>query len=153
MADYTQFLAILDVEPDNAHALAQLEELARGGLPDLVARALDEARKTYRDRGDLELALRLFDVELSGVRDRARKAGRPPRARAARRKGAGGGPKNPPRGAPPRAPVPHRRPGGGPPPPARAARRRRAHKKRARPGAPRARRSVEAPPRQAAGRA
>src|SRR5689334_10277036 len=85
MADYQQYLAILDLEPNNAQALAALERLAAnpdgsdtaamGGIAEpAAAAAFETARKMHRDRGDLELVARLFDVELAVSRDKARRA-------------------------------------------------------------------------------
>src|SRR5688500_18559811 len=82
MAEYQQYLAILEVEPNNGQALAALEQLAKngeaggnGGLSEpSAAQALDAARKTHRDRGELELVARLFDVELAAARDQSRRA-------------------------------------------------------------------------------
>jgi hypothetical protein len=73
MADYQQYLAILEVEPSNAQALTALESLAtatNGALTDAAAaRAFDDARKTHRDRGEIELVARLFEIELSAAKD------------------------------------------------------------------------------------
>src|SRR5688572_16457061 len=74
MADYTQYLAILDAEPGNDQALAALERLAANGAAEELIRALDDARKTHRERGDLELVARLFDVELQAIADKHRRA-------------------------------------------------------------------------------
>jgi tetratricopeptide (TPR) repeat protein len=78
MADYQQYLAILEVEPSNAQALTALESLANatnGALTDAAAaRAFDDARKTHRDRGEIELVARLFEIELSAAKDQGRRA-------------------------------------------------------------------------------
>lgn len=77
MAEYRQYLAILEVEPSNAQALAALERLAAqgDGFSDPGAsRALDDARRIHRERGDLELVARLIDVEIAAVPDRGRRA-------------------------------------------------------------------------------
>src|SRR5688572_18345636 len=80
MADYQQLLATLAADPQNSAALQALERLAavpgdHGGLGEPAgASALDEARKVHRDRGELELVARLFDVELAAASDRSRKA-------------------------------------------------------------------------------
>ncbi len=80
MADFQQHLSTLDTDPNNAQALSALVTLAsasgdKGGLaaPN-AARALDEARRTFRERGELELVGRLFDVELAAAPDRERQA-------------------------------------------------------------------------------
>jgi tetratricopeptide (TPR) repeat protein len=78
-------LATLESEPDNADALAQLAALGEGGgnghgrggeaAPDTaVRRALTEARRIHRDRGDFELVARLIDLELGWETDKARQA-------------------------------------------------------------------------------
>ncbi len=78
MADYQQYLAILEVEPSNAQALSALESLAsasNGALSDAAAaRAFDDARKTHRDRGEIELVARLFEIELTAAKDQGRQA-------------------------------------------------------------------------------
>src|SRR5262245_35228110 len=79
MADYQQYLAILEVEPSNAQALSALENLAAStnGSPladAAAARAFDDARKTHRDRGEIELVARLFEIELSAAKDQGRRA-------------------------------------------------------------------------------
>jgi tetratricopeptide (TPR) repeat protein len=77
MADLQQFLAILEVEPKNAQALAALESFAstNGSLTEPAAKqALEDARKIHRDRGELELVARLFDLELGANQDAARRA-------------------------------------------------------------------------------
>src|SRR5262249_4647545 len=79
-------LAILEAEPDNADPLAQPTGLAQGGgnghgrggeaqaaeLP--VRRALTEARRVHRERGDFELVARLIDLELGWETDKSRQA-------------------------------------------------------------------------------
>ncbi|HZS39705.1 MAG TPA: tetratricopeptide repeat protein, partial [Polyangia bacterium] len=76
-------LATLEAEPDNADALAQLAALAEGGgnghgrgdAPDTgVRRALTEARRIHRERGDFELVARLIDLELGWETDKNRRA-------------------------------------------------------------------------------
>ncbi len=82
-------LAVLESEPDNADALAQLAGLSQGGgnghgqgkgdkreaaadLP--MRRALTEARRIHRERGDFELVARLIDLELGWETDKSRQA-------------------------------------------------------------------------------
>src|SRR5262245_4559072 len=78
-------LALLEAEPDNADALAQLAALAQGGgnghgrgaeqaaeLP--IRRALTESRRIHRERGDYELVARLIDLELGWETDKGRQA-------------------------------------------------------------------------------
>ncbi|HEY7957445.1 MAG TPA: hypothetical protein VII38_19195, partial [Polyangia bacterium] len=82
-------LAVLEVDPDNADALAQLAALTDGGgngaaaqgqgktaaAPDTsVRRALAEARRIHRERGDFELTCRLIDLELGWETDSGRRA-------------------------------------------------------------------------------
>jgi tetratricopeptide (TPR) repeat protein len=79
MADYQQHLHTLDSDPTNEQALSALVHLAAAGdkgplsQPN-AARALDEARRTFRERGELDLVRHLFDVELAAVPDRDRVA-------------------------------------------------------------------------------
>src|SRR5690348_7750288 len=78
-------LAVLESEPDNADALAQLAAATAGGgnghgkgseaaadVP--VRRALTEARRVHRERGDFELVARLIDLELGWETDKSRQA-------------------------------------------------------------------------------
>jgi golgin subfamily B member 1 len=74
MADFQDYLAILDAEPNNDQALEALERIAGSGDGTGLLRALDDARKTHRERGDLELVVRLYDVEIAAAADAARKA-------------------------------------------------------------------------------
>ncbi|MBI4512241.1 MAG: tetratricopeptide repeat protein [Deltaproteobacteria bacterium] len=79
MADYREYLAILDVDPDNTQAWAALEQMAaqdgdKGLAEPSVSQALDDARRSHRERGDFELTLRLLDLELAKVADRSRLA-------------------------------------------------------------------------------
>ena len=83
-------LATLEADPDNADALASLAQLTEGGgnghgrgaAPDksesgadtAVRRALGEARRVHRDRGDFELVVRLIDLELGIETDKNRRA-------------------------------------------------------------------------------
>lgn len=80
MADYQEHLSTLDGDPHNAQALSALVRLAaaggdKGGLAQPnAAHALDEARKTFRERGEMDLVARLYDVELAATGDRDRRA-------------------------------------------------------------------------------
>src|SRR3954454_25133921 len=81
-------LATLEADPENADALASLAQLTEGGgnghgraaaSPDSAAdtavrRALGEARRVHRDRGDFELVVRLIDLELGIETDKNRRA-------------------------------------------------------------------------------
>ena len=77
MADIRELLATLDSEPDNAQALASLEQLAGSGAalgePASIA-AMEEARRVHRERGDIELVKRLYELELAATSDRSRRA-------------------------------------------------------------------------------
>ena len=80
MADYHEHLSTLETDPHNAQALSALVRLAaatgdKGGLAQPnAAHALDEARKAFRERGEMELVARLYDVELAVTTDRDRRA-------------------------------------------------------------------------------
>jgi tetratricopeptide (TPR) repeat protein len=79
MADYQLHLSTLDADPHNAQALSALVNLAAAGDESPLAnagasRALDEARQTFRERGELELVARLYDVEMAANADRNRQA-------------------------------------------------------------------------------
>ncbi len=71
-------LHILESEPDNADALAQLAAAAEGGgngkSDPAAERALSEARRVHRERGDFELVVRLCDLELGWEKDPSRRA-------------------------------------------------------------------------------
>src|SRR5262249_20779687 len=71
-------LKLLDVEPHNPDALAALTAAADGGgngkSDPAAARALAEARRLHRDRGDLELVAKLFELELGWEKDPGRRA-------------------------------------------------------------------------------
>src|SRR5207253_3055029 len=81
-------LATLEADPDNADALASLAQLtegggnghgrgaapAEGGADTAVRRALGEARRVHRDRGDFELVVRMIDLELGIETDKNRRA-------------------------------------------------------------------------------
>src|SRR5215510_8912291 len=79
-------LATLEADPENADALASLAQLTEGGGnghgrgpaesggDTAVRRALGEARRVHRDRGDFELVVRLIDLELGVESDKQRRA-------------------------------------------------------------------------------
>src|SRR5262245_54988432 len=83
-AGILQALAVLETDPENQDALAALSALVEGGgngrgskaaAPDTnVRRALSDARKSHRERGDFDLTARLIDLELSFETDAERKA-------------------------------------------------------------------------------
>src|SRR6184192_3144525 len=71
-------LKLLDVEPHNPDALAALTAAAEGGgngkSDPAAARALGESRRLHRERGDIELVVRLLDLELGWEKDAGRRA-------------------------------------------------------------------------------
>lgn len=67
MADLLQFLALLDSDPDDANVLAALADTATRGLDPTGAQALGHAKKSLRERGRHDVALRLLDVELAAT--------------------------------------------------------------------------------------
>ena len=67
MADLLQFLAILDSDPDDAAVLSALADSATRGIDASGAQALGQAKKSFRDRGRFDVALRLLDVELAAT--------------------------------------------------------------------------------------
>src|ERR1700761_5649577 len=82
-------LATLEADPDNADALASLAQLTEGGGnghgrghadpaanggETAVRRALGEARRVHRERGDFDLLVRLIDLELGVESDKSRRA-------------------------------------------------------------------------------
>src|SRR5215207_4872314 len=75
MADFFQYLAALDSDPDDAAALAGLTAQAPRAATDPAAlTALADARKNLRERGRLDLVARLYDVELGAIAEPERKA-------------------------------------------------------------------------------
>ncbi|HUQ07321.1 MAG TPA: hypothetical protein VM261_32740, partial [Kofleriaceae bacterium] len=68
MADLLQFLALLDSDPDDANVLAALADSANRGLDQHGAQALGHAKKSLRERGRHDVALRLLDVELAATK-------------------------------------------------------------------------------------
>ena len=86
-------VATLDADPHNAQALSALVRMAQAGRgSELVAESstrsaagvgagvgtpgamIDDARKSFRERGENELVAHLYDVELASTTDRARRA-------------------------------------------------------------------------------
>ncbi len=81
-------LATLEADPENADALASLAQLTEGGgnghgrgaakedstADTAVRRALGEAKRVHRERGDFELVVRLIDLELGVETDKNRRA-------------------------------------------------------------------------------
>ncbi|MSP60174.1 MAG: tetratricopeptide repeat protein [Myxococcales bacterium] len=71
-------LHILESEPNNTDALAQLAAAAEGGgngkSDPAAARSLGEARRIHRERGDFELVVRLCDLELGWEKDPSHRA-------------------------------------------------------------------------------
>ncbi len=76
--DISTALATLQIDPDNASALSALRGLKPGngaGVdPDSLARALADARRWHRERGDFDLCLQLIDLELPWTTDKSRRA-------------------------------------------------------------------------------
>ena len=76
--DISTALATLQIDPDNAHALNALKGLRPGngaGIdPVVLARALADARRWHRERGDFELWVQLIDLELPWTTDKAKRA-------------------------------------------------------------------------------
>jgi golgin subfamily B member 1 len=75
MAEYEQYLAILDFDPRDEQALSALESLGNGELctPEAVA-ALDNTRRNLLERGELDVVARLFDVEIKATTNDGRLA-------------------------------------------------------------------------------
>jgi tetratricopeptide (TPR) repeat protein len=79
--DVSGALATLQLEPDNPSALKALSGLKPGqqngdaGVdPEALAKALIDARRWHRERGDFELCVQLLDLELGWTADPARRA-------------------------------------------------------------------------------
>ncbi len=68
MAEFREYLVMLNSDPGDAQALAELQKLPPAvlGSPE-AANALDEARVSLRVKGAAETAVHLFDVELAHV--------------------------------------------------------------------------------------
>src|SRR4051812_4769224 len=76
--DVSTALATLQLDPDNSHALAALAALHPGNGAGVdagaLARALTDARRWHRERGDFELCVQLIDLELAWTTDPERRA-------------------------------------------------------------------------------
>jgi len=76
--DVSTALATLQLDPDNTqalHALASLHPGNGAGVePQALAKALIDARRFHRERGDFELCVQLIDLELAWTTDPARRA-------------------------------------------------------------------------------
>src|SRR5262245_26620660 len=76
--DVSNALATLQLDPDNTQALKALAALHPGngaGVdPAALAKALTDARRWHRERGDFELCVQLIDLELEWTTDPARRA-------------------------------------------------------------------------------
>jgi tetratricopeptide (TPR) repeat protein len=76
--DVSSALATLQLDPDNAQALKALASVHPGngaGVdPAALTRALADARRFHRERGDFELCAELIDLELAATTDVARRA-------------------------------------------------------------------------------
>lgn len=77
MADFQQYLAILDSDPVDDRVLDAIEAaLAADGAADApeARDALDQARRSLHDRGELDVVARLFDMEIAATGDAGRQA-------------------------------------------------------------------------------
>ncbi len=75
MAEYHEFLAALSSDPGNDRALSKLEAMAPQVFRESeAASALKAARKTMRERGQLEIVARLFDLEINASDDETKRA-------------------------------------------------------------------------------
>jgi tetratricopeptide (TPR) repeat protein len=76
--DVSSALANLQLDPDNPQALKALSGLKPGngsGVdPEALEKALADARRWHRERGDFELCLQLIDLELGWIKDASRRA-------------------------------------------------------------------------------
>jgi tetratricopeptide (TPR) repeat protein len=76
--DVSSALATLQLDPDNPQALKALSGLKPGngaGVdPEALERALADARRWHRERGDFELCLQLIDLELGWIKEAPRRA-------------------------------------------------------------------------------
>src|SRR3569832_2491630 len=76
--DISNAIATLQIEPDNTQALGALKRIrpsiGSGVDPEALGRALTDARRLHRDRGDFELCVQLIDLELPWLTDPARRA-------------------------------------------------------------------------------
>lgn len=75
MPEFHEYLAILSTDPDDPQALTALENMgAQIATTPEAGGAFDEARKALRERGELDVVARLFDVEINAVTDQSRRA-------------------------------------------------------------------------------
>src|SRR5262245_57052897 len=74
MAEYQQYLAILASDPNNVQARAALEKLAPALGSHEAQTALEAARESLRERGQLEVVEKLFELEIQAAADVARRA-------------------------------------------------------------------------------
>ncbi len=75
MAEYQEFLAALNTDPSNDHALAALEAADAQVFHDVeIQKSLDTTRKALRERGELDVVAKLFDVEIDAAPDDTRRA-------------------------------------------------------------------------------
>src|SRR3569623_749393 len=76
--DISTALATLQIDPDNTQALGAWKRIrpanGSGVDPDALGRALTDARRWHRERGDFELCVQLIDLELPWLTDPARRA-------------------------------------------------------------------------------
>src|SRR3569623_1506911 len=76
--DISTALATLQIDPDTTQALGALKRIrpanGSGVDPDALGRALTDARRWHRERGDFDLCVQLIDLELPWITDPARRA-------------------------------------------------------------------------------
>jgi tetratricopeptide (TPR) repeat protein len=76
--DVSNALATLQLDPDDTAALKALAALhpnnGAGVDPETLAKALADARRWHRERGDFELCLQLIDLELAWTKEAPRRA-------------------------------------------------------------------------------
>src|SRR6266404_1301041 len=75
--DVSTALATLQLDPDNSQALKALAAVHPGNGSGVdreeLAKALSDARRFHRERGDFELCVQLMDLELAWTLDRPRR--------------------------------------------------------------------------------
>src|SRR3569623_183849 len=76
--DISTALATLQIDPDNTQALGALKRIrpanGSGVAPEALGRALTDARRWHRERGDFELCVQLIELVLPWLTDPARRA-------------------------------------------------------------------------------
>src|SRR3982751_984607 len=76
--DVSEALASLQLHPDDTQALAALASLHPGngaGVDaEVLSKALSDARRWHRERGDFELCVQLIDLELAWTTGASRRA-------------------------------------------------------------------------------